>query len=282
MSRRVLRIHKEDGGKEMLAQAIEMDLPFGHFYWYLPKGPIGSMSLERKSEVLRAELPDAMFLRVEPVEESRMLQVYDVQPSNTLVLDLTMGEDKLLSQMKSKTRYNIRLSNKKGVECKFVNVESFEDFIRLMDQTTQRDKFIAHPEVYYKTMLEAMASGEAKASLAAAFYEGRPIAMNIVMDFAGTRSYLHGATSNLHRNVMAQYALHWFLIEDAIAKGMSAFDFWGIAPIDADEKHSWAGITRYKLGFGGERLSMPGTFDLPTKHFVYSLYRMGKKLRTGR
>ncbi|MFH1631805.1 MAG: peptidoglycan bridge formation glycyltransferase FemA/FemB family protein [bacterium] len=282
LSRQVERVYRQVDGKVVIGQAIKMDLPLGQYYWYLPKGPLGNASLEKRSEVIREELPGAMFLRVEPLEESHMLKVYDVQPSTTLMLDLTQGKEKLMGEMKSKTRYNIGLSNRKGVECRFVDVESFDDFMRLMDQTTQRDKFVAHPDVYYKTMLEAMKDGEARASLAAAFYDDRPVAMNIMMDFAGTRSYLHGATSNLHRNVMAQYALHWFLIEDAIDSGMLKFDFWGIAPVDAGPKHSWAGLTRYKQGYGGEVVEMPGTFDLPTKHFLYSMYRVGKRLTTGR
>jgi len=282
LGRQVERVYHVDANGVLLGQAIKMDLPLGQFYWYLPKGPLGTMSQARMESVLREELPDATFLRIEPRGVSRLLQVVDVQPRTTLQLDLTQSEETLLMGMKSKTRYNIRLSERKGVVCRQADLEAFEDFIRLMDQTTQRDQFVAHPDVYYRTMLESLSGQEARARLIMAYFEGRPIAGNIVLDFHGVRSYLHGATSNLHRNVMAQYALHWYVILEAKRAGMQAFDFWGVAPEDAGPEHPWAGISRYKQGFGGRVLEMPGTFDLPMRHLWYSMYRMGKKVRTGR
>jgi lipid II:glycine glycyltransferase (peptidoglycan interpeptide bridge formation enzyme) len=185
----------------------------------------------------------------------------------------------LIANFKSKTRYNYRLAQKKGVICRFVGLEAFPDFMRLMEQTATRDRFAAHSEIYYRTMLESLRGGEATARLAIAYFEDRPIAANIIVDFAGVRTYLHGATSNLHRDVMAQYALHVFLMTDAIANHLHTFDFWGIAPAEAPVNHPWSGITRYKLGFGGTSYSMPGTIDLPLRHAWYGLYRFVKNLR---
>ncbi len=282
LGRQIERVHVPSSGGTLLSQAVKMDLPMGQFYWYLPKGPLGTMSQEQMVGALREELPDATFLRIEPEEASSLLQVSEVQPRATLQLDLSNEEDALLMGAKSKTRYNIRLAERKGVVCRFVSLDQFEDFIRLMDQTTQRDHFAAHPDVYYRTMIESLSEGGARAQLAMAFFEDRPIAGNIILDFDGERSYLHGATSNLHRNVMPQYALHWFLIQDAKRSGMRMFDFWGVAPDGAPEDHPWAGISRYKRGFGGKVIEMPGTFDLPMRHLWYSMYRMGKRVRTGR
>jgi lipid II:glycine glycyltransferase (peptidoglycan interpeptide bridge formation enzyme) len=100
-----------------------------------------------------------------------------------------------------------------------------------------------------------------------------------MIDFGGVRTYLHGASSNLHRNVMAPYLLHWYLIEDAIVRGMHTFDFWGIAPSGASEKHPWQGITRYKMGFNGQVIEHPGTVDLQVEHFWYGFYRCIRGIR---
>ncbi len=128
-------------------------------------------------------------------------------------------------------------------------------------------------------VLEILISKDLKASLAVAQYQNHVIAANIVLDFNGARTYLHGATSNLHRNVMAQYALHWFLIKDAKQKGFKVFDFWGVAPENASVKHAWAGISRYKRGWGGREISMPGTYDAPVKRTWYCLYTLARKIR---
>lgn len=279
LGRSVERVYAKDDQGVVMAQAIKMDMPLGQYYWYVPKGPISTAPMEHQVEVLREHLPDAMFLRIEPQEGGRMLKVPDMQPSTTTVLDLTKSEEELLAQFKSKTRYNIRLAERKGVETKVVNIKRFEDFVRLLDQTTNRDDFSAHPHTYYRTMVEVMRSENAKAYLAMAFYQGRPLVANIMVDFAGVRTYLHGASSNLHRNVMAPYLLHWYLIKDAKRRGFHTFDFWGIAPIGSSEKHPWAGITRYKNGFDGEIIEDPGTFDLPIKHIWYSAYRGVRRMR---
>lgn len=279
VGREVERVYLNNDGEEVLAQAIKMDLPLGQFFWFMPKGPLGSAPKEKMFDMIREELDDGMFYRIEPKEASRMLKVKDRNPATTLLLDLTATEDEILGQMKSKTRYNVRLSERKGVVSKFVDLDRFEDFVRLMEQTSKRDRIRPHPFVYYKTMLEVLSGGDVEASLAMSFYEGHPIAADIIIDFDGTRTYLHGATSNLHRNVMAQYGLHWFLMKDAKQKGMHTFDFHGIAPEGASESHSWSGITRYKKGFGGKIVDTPGTFELPTKHILYSIFRLVKKIR---
>ncbi len=279
VGRTVERVHVPGTDAEAVAQAILMPLPLGQSYWYIPKGPLGYGQADTLVERVREVLPSAVFLRCEPTQETRFMKVHDVQPAHTVMVDLTVGEEKLIANFKSKTRYNFRLAQKKGVVCKFVGLEAFPDFMRLMEQTAARDNFSAHHEKYYHQMLESLQAGEATAKLPLAYFEDRPITANIIVDFNGVRTYLHGATSNLHRDVMAQYALHVFLMTDAIAVGLKAFDFWGIAPADAPADHPWAGITRYKLGFGGLVYSMPGTIDLPLRHTWYGLYRMMKNLR---
>ncbi|MBT4857235.1 peptidoglycan bridge formation glycyltransferase FemA/FemB family protein [Candidatus Uhrbacteria bacterium] len=278
LGREVERVYVSDMQGVVMAQAVKIPLPAGQFYWYVPKGPFGNASIERQVEVLREQLPEAMFLRIEPGEGGRMLKVPHMQPATTVMLDLSKGEETLLKECKSKTRYNIRLGLKKGVESKIVPRKRFPDFVRLLDQTTNRDQFSGHPNAYYQKMLDTL-NGEAKAYLAMGFYEGRPLAANIMIDFAGVRTYLHGASSNLHRNVMAPYALHWHLIADAIEKDMKWFDFWGVAPVGASKKHAWSGISRYKYGFSGEVVEHPGTFDLPVKHLWYGAYRTVRVLR---
>lgn len=280
IGRQVERVYQVDSEGITLAQAIKMDLPFGQGYWYIPKGPLGTASLEHQVEIIRVYLSEAMFLRVEPHDAGHMLKVIDMQPSNTLVLDIRKSEEDLLSGMKPKTRYNIGLARRKGVVTKIVNIKRFADFMRLMDQTSNRDKFSSHPDEYYKMMLETMRDNRgAKAYIAMAFYEDRPLVANIMVDFAGVRTYLHGASSNLHRNVMAPFLLHWDLILDAKRRGFHTFDFWGVAPADASEKHPWAGISRYKEGFGGARVAHPGTFDIPMEHLWYGVYKMARAVR---
>ncbi len=279
LGRTVIRIFKESEKGTLVAQAVAMPLPFGKRYFFIPKGPLGDMEESEMLKVLKEELGSAMFYRIEPSKPVRLPKIADVHPNTTSIIDLTKGREEYLAGMKKRTRYNITLAQKKGVESRFVGLDHLEDFFRLLAQTTTRNNIRSNTRDYYKSMLERFQGGGVTTQLAMAFYEGHPIAGNIVVDFQGERTYLHGATSNLHRNVMAQYHLHDFLIEDAMTAGMHSFDFWGVAPLGSDESHPWAGISRYKLGYGGAIIEANGTVDVQIEHFTYAVYQF---LRTAR
>ena len=268
-----------------VAVLVKKSLPFGFVYAYCPRGPIfRAKDFEAKRVV---ELGDwakqnwrSMFLRFEPTVENAeavsgkgLKSVTSVQPAHTLVLDLSLGIEKLMSMMHQKTRYNIRLATKKGVTVRELDRNEFDLVWDLFRITSDRDEFRLHDKAHYEALLDNVKS-EAKARMVGAFFEDKLIAANIQIDFAGTRTYLHGASSNLHRNVMAPYAIHDFEIKDAIVKGLRWYDFWGISDTNPD----WRGITRFKRGFGGEELKYPGTFDLVLDNTKYLLYSTARKV----
>ena len=76
---------------------------------------------------------------------------------------------------------------------------------------------------------------------------------------------------------MAPYVLQWFEITRAKNDGFKYYDFWGIAPND-DPKHPWAGVTRFKKGFGGIIVEYGGTWEKGVS-WKYNLYRILRKLR---
>lgn len=280
VGRKVERILIDGNDGVMVAQAIQLELPFGWRYWLLPKGPLGNVPMSRMArELKRGLFPSGVFVRMEPKEVPGGWRVKDMQPSTSSVIDLTAGMDAVVAGMKQKTRYNIRLAEKKGVKVRIAGAEAFDDFQRLMEQTAVRDGFSLHAMEYYRTMLTAL-KGDVNAFLAFADYDGRPLAVTLMIDFAGQRTYLHGASSNLHRNVMAPYVLHAELMKDAIEKGMMSYDLYGVAPVGSGEHHPWSGITRFKQGFGGETVSMPGTFELPMSLPLYALFRGAKLLQS--
>jgi len=89
-------------------------------------------------------------------------------------------------------------------------------------------------------------------------------------------TYLHGSSSSESRNLMAPFILHWDAIQSAKAEGFKTYDFWGCNPErhDAfDFRPRWEGITRFKLGWGSERVSLVGTFDLPERPWLYHVLK---------
>jgi len=287
---KVKRIFEQTKKGVVIAQAVEQPLKFGKKYYLIPKGPLGDASPKAMIEVLKRELGDGAFLKIEPVKKlNGSTLVHERHPYTTAIIDLhgfseggvinpALTATAVFDRMKPKTRYNIRLTEKKGVTIRIAREEAFDEFMEIMKDTAKRDGFHLHQANRYLNMLKVLKGGECKAYLAFADFEGRALAVNLMIDSFGQRTYLHGASSSENRNIMAPYALHWFLIKDAIEKGMTMYDFWGIAPVGAGDEHPWAGITRFKLGFGADIVEMPGTFDVPVSKLWYGFYKLARKV----
>lgn len=277
---------------------IKKTLPAGQSYFYSPKGPVvndkclmsnDKLILEKivKEVKKMAKQENVIFWRFEPNTKYQILntrykiqKTLDIQPSRTLILDLAKSEDALLANMRQKTRYNIRLAGKKGVKIKKGSIADFEQFWELMQGTGKRDNFRLHGKEYYKKMLESLAQDKNKnkqnqlfINLFFARYNQKPIAASLVAFFGDTATYLHGASSDANRNVMAPYLLQWEAIKQAKKMGCEHYDFYGI------DEAKWPGVTRFKKGFGGGELEYPGTFDFVFSRSKYVLYNFLRKAK---
>jgi len=262
---------------------IKKKLIFNKNYFYSPRGPVFRINnyesiimnffLEEVKKMAHKE--NILFLRFEPeiiIHNSlfSIHQTIDVQPSKTLILNLEKSEEELLKAMHEKTRYNIRLAEKRGVKIIEAGGNQFDDFWKLMEETGGRDDFRLHGKEYYKEMINI---GGGSIKLFFAEYQKKVISAGIFSFFGDTVAYLHGASSNEFRNVMAPYLLQWHLIKFAKVADFKKYDFFGI-----DEK-KWPGVTRFKKGFDGEEVNYPGTFDLIFDKGWYNIYRMARKIR---
>ena len=205
------------------------------------------------------------------------------QPLDTQVLDLHQAETALLAGMHEKTRYNIRLAEKRGVAARFATgagaAAALEQFIHLNKQTAARDRFASHASAYYRRLHEYL--GDDMLRVYVATYEKQPIAANIVVHFGDTATYVHGASSNANRNVMAPHLLQWEQIVDAKLAWKSWYDLYGIqtAQRTRASKHgaSWAGITRFKVGFGGQTISYLDAHELLVRRGWYRLVKVYRR-----
>lgn len=280
--RDVKRIAVVNEGKVMIAQAVKLAAPLGISYWLVPKGPLGTLTGEDMRKILVEALSVGVdYIRTESIAKlPGTMTAKEMHPQTTRLLDLSVGYENVFNDFNPKARYNMRLGRKKGVECAFVGLERFDDFVDLMKQTAERDAFNIHETEYYREMLTVLGSNvSCHAQLALASRDGVPLATVIVVDAFGMRTYLHGASGNTLRELKAPQVLQDFVIRDACEKGLLIYDFWGIAPPGSTEKHPWWGITRFKEGFGGYVYATAGTFDIPVNVGKYGLYRAAKMVR---
>ncbi|MFZ5942236.1 MAG: lipid II:glycine glycyltransferase FemX [Bacteroidota bacterium] len=195
-------------------------------------------------------------------------------PANTIFLNLRHGNEDLLERMKSKTRYNIRLSGKKGIRVRDYGMEHLKDWYEMYRETVERNRITLHGRKYFYNVLAAGMSDEVPVDthLLMADYNGEYLAA-LMLVLSGKRgTYLYGASSGKMRNRMATYALQWEAINMARTAGCEEYDMFGIAP-NADPSHPLHGLYRFKTGFGGRVYHRMGCWDYPLIHELYRTFR---------
>ncbi|HLD26260.1 MAG TPA: peptidoglycan bridge formation glycyltransferase FemA/FemB family protein [Candidatus Andersenbacteria bacterium] len=282
----VWRLVTGGGTPQAAALVLQRTLPTGQRWLYVPRGPLFAAQAPAASRAdvlqqlqLLGREQRALFVRIEPATVpggAWRKADHDVQPRHTLVVDVSAPEEQLLENMHAKTRYNIRLAFRKGVRVRFSEAAAdVEAFLHLSRQVTGRAQFRFHPDEYYRVMQRVL-SPAGRLVLAVAEAGSEILAVHILITFGDTVTYVHGASSSTQRELMAPHLLQWESMRWARARGCKQYDFFGVVPQSPD--HPWAGITRFKAGFGGRRVSYVGAYDLVLNATGYWLYAAARRL----
>lgn len=200
----------------------------------------------------------------------------DILPANTVFLDLERDTEFLLKRMKPKTRYNIRLSQRKGVEVVKISFDKLPVWYEMYKDTACRNGLHLHDISYFESILHAQADTSSSSSvdlhLLMAVKDQNPLAGMMLVTSAGRATYLYGASSSSNRNLMGTYALQWEAIRIAKSVGCCEYDMFGISP-SPDPSHPMYGLYRFKKGFGGYEYYRQGCWDYPLNEDLYELYR---------
>jgi lipid II:glycine glycyltransferase (peptidoglycan interpeptide bridge formation enzyme) len=166
-------------------------------------------------------------------------------------------EDALFANLTQKTRYNVRVAQKRGVTVEVVGEERLDDFMRLMRVTGERDGFAIRSREYFARMLRELGG---HAQLYMAFYGGKAVSGAVTTNYAGKTCYIYGASDNEHRSVMPNYLIQWEMIRWAAQTSCTVYDFQGVSG-SFDESDPLYGLYRFKRGFGGQVDELAGEFD---------------------
>lgn len=208
---------------------------------------------------------------------------FNTLPSSTIFINLKPDLATILARMKSKTRYNINLALRKGVQVRTLGLEHLHVWYDLYKETAIRNRLYLNDISYFKAILTARANDStspAEVHLLVAELNGHPLsAMFLIL--SGTRgSYLYGASSSAHRNSMSTYALQWEAIQLAKAKGCTQYDMFGVSP-GPDPAHPLYGLYTFKVGFGGQLYHSMGSWDYPLLPEDYTSFRSAELSRPG-
>jgi len=276
---------------------------------YAPKGPLLDWdNISLRTRVLNdlqtfAKKQGAIFLKIDPdvvlgrgipnsagdvtensgqaaaAELTRKGWVYSsdqIQFRNTVLIDLSAPEEEMLARMKPKTRYNIRLSEKKGASMRVGTLDDLPMLYKMYAETSVRDGFVIRDENYYMTVWKLFITNyqlpiSPSAIPLIAEVNNEPVAAIFLFMFAGRAYYVYGMSRNAHREKMPTYLLQWDAMKRAKASGCSAYDLWG-APEAFDESDSMWGVYRFKEGLGGEVIRTLGAYDFAPTKLWYKLY----------
>lgn len=294
LGRKTFKIVVEEGSNILAAAMIvKQELKLGKSYFYIPRGPVlidDSSMAQKQVEILElmfekiksmSKKENAIFLRMDPawrdsealhriLEESNMKFIGQVQPKQTLILGLSKTENELLADMKPKTRYNIKVAKKHGIEIDY-GEKYFDDFWQLMEKTSSRNKIVSHPKNYYRKLLQVLGDLN-MAELVVAKYKDRVVAANLNVKTADWCVYFYGSSDYEHRNKMAPFLLQWESIKRAKNSGCKYYDFWGV------DEEKWPGVSRFKRGFSKDKefTKYIGAWDEIYNRMWYNIYKLLK------
>lgn len=278
------------------AQVLIRKIVLGFSIAYLPKGPVGQdwQTLWPKLDALCRQ-QKAVFLQIEPdyfeptpseVDPAWFTgfsqEPYTIQPRRTIVVDLQPDEEALLAAMKQKTRYNIRLAEKKGVSVRLS--QDLDAFYALTQTTGTRDGFSVHSFAYYKTVFGIFAPND-QCFLLEAVHDGKVLATLMLFVLGERAWYFYGASDDESRNLMPTYLLQWEAMRLAKAKGARSYDLWGVPDEDEEVLERdftsrtdglW-GVYRFKRGFGGELKRSAPAYIKVYHSLLYKVYQCIRK-----
>lgn len=278
------------------------------YFWYAPRGPLvrDITNPDIVREVLQtlksaAKKEGIIFIKLDPALELDTGKVFDTevrklgavsmtkagsgfegtQPRCNFKLDINKSEEELMASFHEKTRYNIRLSARKGVTVQIeTDREKLKEFYAVHQETAKRDGFLIRDISYYYDIWDMMyPSGKMK--LFGAYYEGKMISATIAFYFADQCWYTYGASSNEHRNVMPNYAIQWAMIQEAVRQKCKIYDFRGV-PCDYNPDDKLSGLIRFKQGFNPVHTKYIGEYDMVLNTPLYWAFNIAKSIRDKR
>jgi peptidoglycan pentaglycine glycine transferase (the first glycine) len=298
-----LRLIVEENGEIVAALSIlKRKLPvINKCIFYAPRGPVVDLNNHVLMNFLWQEVRklgkkhQAIMFKVDPdvsIENQGFLQYLrqvDFKPAGTgqgfegtqprfvFRLDLTPSKDELLANLHSKTRYNLRYAEKKGVTIREAKgKEELPVFYSILKETAERDRFLIRSYEYFEQMWDQLVeNGLAKIFLGE--YEGKVVAGTLALIFGEKVWYLYGASSNTYRNVMPNYLIQWTMIMWAKDQGCKLYDFRGV-PGHLTEENPLYGLYRFKKGFNGEYTEFIGEYDLIIDPIYYKLWNFAEPI----
>ena len=196
----------------------------------------------------------------------------------TSQLDITKPEEEIMTQMRKTTRYEVKKAIKENI-----NIVTSSDsadikkFYELQIQTAKRQKFVPFSYKYLSEQFKVFAEN-GNVLLYKAEFENKLLAQAFVIFYGKEAVYHYGASTDEGRLYPGAYLIQWEVIKEAKKRGMTRYNFWGVAP-ENKQNHRFSGLSLFKRGFGGEDFQYLPAQDLIINKPKYLLNYIIESLR---
>jgi len=283
------------GGMQILMHKLALSGNIG----YLTKGPVldDTSDLKLTNLLFKTLLQTAKRYRiiclvVQPGKKNNFLDSklqecavksisLSTAPRATFLVDLSQSNEELLSNMRKKTRQNVRVGLRRGIKVREGTVADLHTFYSLYKSGSDRNNFVPFRKKYLFELWKILKSKE-MIKLFIAEFEGKNISALIVFLFRDTVYGSLSAWSGHYSNLQPNEALEWNTILWAKTHGFRYYDLCGIeieaaiARLKGEllPENIKKSATFYKIGFGGEIQIFPQNYV-----YIYnSILRMIFKL----
>ena len=286
------QVYVEKQGQIIGAMSLVIKKMAGFSMLYAPRGPVANPTDLETIQALLVEVKSfakknrAFVLRFDPEvkQDDQLCKSYQdlglivrgkeidknalIQPIYNMILSLKdETEESLLARFSQKTRYNINLSKRKGVEVSYDSSESYlKIFYELYEIMSVRNHLVIRNYEYFQDMLKAF---EGKIRIYLTKHEDDYLSGAIAIMYGDKLWYIYGASSNEKRNLMPNYLMQWEMIRWGLENGIHRYDFGGVFELNKEE-----GLYKFKEGFCREEgvTELIGEVDKVYKPLVYKLF----------
>jgi len=283
-------------------------------FLFIPHGP----AVKDKAEISKYQILDvllknlkklagdegASFIRVSPIWEENEINNKTFQGLGfreapihmhaevTWELNLQPSEEELLSGMRKTTRYLIRQAQKnKDIQIiKSHKIKDLEKFNEIYLETAKRHDFVVFPMKYLRNEFSAF-SEDNQILIFFGKYKNEIVSSAIFVFWQNMAFYHHSGSLSKYAKMPVSYFLQWEAIKEAKKRGCALYNFWGINENNWKLKignwkfgqHPWAGLTLFKMGFGGyhKKLVKTQDFVLSLKYWPNYIIEKIRKIKRG-
>ncbi|WP_055426517.1 lipid II:glycine glycyltransferase FemX [Bifidobacterium aesculapii] len=237
--------------------------------------------LEALAAYVHAKDHDVVFLRLDTWYETGTFPVLSTVPYNeTVVVDLTGGDEEILARMRKRGRRDVRKALRESpavcADETDAAAEDFSAYYDVMVETAERDGFEPAPQSDYEDMIRDL--GPDHCRVFAARVEGEVVAWAILTVNGDEAVYYYACVRTEFRRALVPDKLLYTFCCALGERGVGRIDLMGVGN---DFSPSIRSLNTFKTKFAEETTPVAPSRDVPVRRTMYQALQAAKRMRDG-